>query len=85
LFASRQVIGRIIPTPLESADPNLKTSRSMDLRLLNSFAAEETGATAIEYGLIAALIGCVLTASLQALGWEIYNRFAVMVTAVNGS
>jgi pilus assembly protein Flp/PilA len=50
-----------------------------------SFASDACGATAIEYGLIAALIACLLIASFQALGWEIYDRFEGMRAAVNSA
>jgi len=35
---------------------------------LSRFLADETGATAIEYGLIVALIGVVIISSVTALG-----------------
>ena len=54
-------------------------------RDLQRFASDASGATAIEYGLIASLIACVLVASFEALGWKIYDKFAGMVQAVNGS
>ena len=49
---------------------------------LQRFASDESGATAIEYGLIAALIACVLIAAFQALGLEIYDRFDGMADTV---
>jgi len=49
---------------------------------LQRFASDTSGATAIEYGLIASLIACVLIASFQALGLEIYNRLNGMAEAV---
>ncbi|NBN64664.1 Flp family type IVb pilin [Microvirga tunisiensis] len=39
------------------------------------FAKDESGATAIEYGLIAALIGLAIIAGATALGTEIGNLF----------
>ena len=38
------------------------------MRLLRDFAKDETGATAIEYGLLAALIGVGIISSLKSLG-----------------
>ena len=52
---------------------------------LQRFSSEESGGTAIEYGLIAALIGAMLIASFQALGWGIYNKFEGLVAAVGSS
>ncbi|MBX7248776.1 MAG: Flp family type IVb pilin [Caulobacteraceae bacterium] len=37
-------------------------------KFFNRFAKDESGATAIEYGLIAALIAVVIIAATQALG-----------------
>ena len=52
---------------------------------LRTFLADRSGATAIEYGLIAALIACLLITSFQALGREIYDRFDGMVHAVSSA
>jgi pilus assembly protein Flp/PilA len=41
--------------------------------LLNRFAADESGATAIEYGLIAALIAVVIIGATTTLGSNISN------------
>ena len=42
---------------------------------LNRFANNESGATAIEYGLIAALIALVLVSALSVLGPKIAGTF----------
>ena len=43
---------------------------------VKSFAADENGVTAIEYGLIAALIGVAIVASATALGGKLDSVFA---------
>ena len=43
--------------------------------LLNRFAKDESGATAIEYGLIAALIAVVIIAALTAIGGSLKTKF----------
>lgn len=43
--------------------------------LLNRFAKDESGATAIEYGLIAALIAVVLIGALTAVGGSLNDKF----------
>jgi len=43
--------------------------------LLIRFLNEETGATAIEYGLIVALIGLTLAASLPIFGTSMTNMY----------
>jgi pilus assembly protein Flp/PilA len=43
--------------------------------LVAKFAADESGATAIEYGLIAALVGVAMITGGTALGKNINNKF----------
>jgi pilus assembly protein Flp/PilA len=44
-------------------------------KFMTRFVRNESGATAIEYGLIAALIAVVLLSALQLLGGKIGNTF----------
>ena len=44
-------------------------------KLVNRFYKDESGATAIEYGLIAALIALAIVAGATTLGNEIGNLF----------
>ena len=48
------------------------------MRLVKSFIRNESGATAIEYGLIAALIAVAIIASLKALGSDLNNLFTTI-------
>ena len=50
-------------------------------QLLRRFLRDETGATAIEYGMIAALIAVVIIASLRLVG----SRLAAKFTAIAGN
>ncbi len=43
--------------------------------MLTAFIREESGATAIEYGLIAALIAVAIIGALTSLGTELGNTF----------
>jgi pilus assembly protein Flp/PilA len=43
--------------------------------LFNRFVKDESGATAIEYGLLAALIAVAIIATLQTLGGNLNARF----------
>jgi pilus assembly protein Flp/PilA len=43
--------------------------------LLSRFAADESGATAIEYGLIAALIAVAIITALNTLSGKLQNTF----------
>ncbi len=51
-------------------------------KFLNKIRKDESGATAIEYGLIAALIAVVLITSLTALGTNISTKFNSISTSV---
>lgn len=45
------------------------------MNLLKKFAADESGATAIEYGLIAALIAVVIIGAITILGDQLTAAF----------
>lgn len=46
--------------------------------LLNKFARDESGATAIEYGLIAALIAVAIITAVTALGGKLSDTFTTI-------
>lgn len=50
---------------------------------LRRFLANESGATAIEYGLIAAIIGVGLIAALGTLKTDLVNTFGKVGTELN--
>jgi pilus assembly protein Flp/PilA len=54
-------------------------------KLFSRFAKNESGATAIEYGLIAALIAVAIIAALGLLGNNIENTFQKVSNAVKTS
>ncbi|MEO1019893.1 MAG: Flp family type IVb pilin [Pseudomonadota bacterium] len=45
------------------------------MNFINKLARDEQGATAIEYGLIAALIAVAAITAMQSLGGELTNTF----------
>jgi pilus assembly protein Flp/PilA len=47
------------------------------------FASDESGATAIEYGMIAALIAVVIIGSLRVLGTGLSAKFTAISTQLN--
>ncbi len=51
-------------------------------KLFSKFMKDESGATAIEYGLIAALISVVMVAALTVLGPEIRDTFNDVQTSL---
>jgi pilus assembly protein Flp/PilA len=54
-------------------------------KLLVSFAKDEEGATAIEYGLIAALIAVGIIAAARGLGSQIAATFNTVATTMQGA
>ncbi|ASP93749.1 Flp family type IVb pilin [Sinorhizobium meliloti] len=52
--------------------------------LLARFARNESGATAIEYGLIAGLISVVLITVMGTIGTGLATRFTAIGTALTG-
>jgi len=54
-------------------------------KLLARFLKEESGATAIEYGLIAALISIALITGATALGTALNNQFEALAGKLNAT
>ena len=52
---------------------------------VKAFAADENGVTAIEYGLIAALIGVAVIGGAQALGGQLDTVFTLIKTKLAGA
>ena len=53
--------------------------------LMQRFAQDESGATAIEYGLIAALIALAIMVGAGSLGNALNNKFTEIAGKVSGS
>ena len=51
---------------------------------VQAFIADEDGVTAIEYGLIAALIGVVMAGTAKLLGAEVNSTFDKVLKAMQG-
>ncbi len=58
-------------------------------KMISSFVRDESGATAIEYGLIAALVSVAAIAALRGMGNSLSNLFGVvsgeLTNAVNSA
>jgi pilus assembly protein Flp/PilA len=54
-------------------------------KFVSKFIEDESGATAIEYGLIAALIAVVIISAVTALGTTIKDKFNAVVTGMGGT
>jgi pilus assembly protein Flp/PilA len=83
----RNRIGRIsnfyaIDTPLVECS-GIATSRMTTMRtLLLRFAKDDTGVTAIEYGLIASLIAVVIITAVTLVGTNLTTKFNAIATAL---
>ena len=53
------------------------------LTILTRFLQDDSGATAIEYGLIAALVSVAAIGALTALGGSLYTLFTTVSSAVS--
>ena len=53
-------------------------------RLLNAFARDKSGATAIEYGLICGLIVIVIVAAMQSVSNGTISMYALITGAMSG-
>lgn len=55
------------------------------MKLVARFVKNESGATAIEYGLIAALISVAIIGGASALGNSLNSGFTTLSTTVSGN
>ena len=53
-------------------------------KMLSQFVKDESGATAIEYGLIAALVSIAAIGALTAVGTQLQATFTSVATALGG-
>ena len=54
-------------------------------KFISKFMSDESGATAIEYGLIAALIAVIIIGAVTALGANISTQFTKVATAIGAT
>ena len=55
------------------------------MELLKRFVREESGVTAIEYALIAALLAVVIIAALESLGTSISDKFDLIASTIGAA
>jgi pilus assembly protein Flp/PilA len=76
-----------LPNPNESSAESLSIDAAkgvLQMTSLKRLLKDESGATAIEYGLIAALIAVVIIGAVQLLGTNITTQFNAIATAIGG-
>jgi pilus assembly protein Flp/PilA len=54
-------------------------------RILTRFAQDKSGVTAIEYGLIAALVAVVIITAVTTMGGNLKSTFDSVATALGGT
>jgi pilus assembly protein Flp/PilA len=54
-------------------------------KFITKFVKDESGATAIEYGLIAALIAVVIIGAVQLLGGQLSTTFGAVTTGLQNA
>lgn len=64
-------------------DQREPSEEQIDMKKLARFLADESGATAIEYGLIAAGISVAIIATVQGLGTKLNTTFTSVSNAMN--
>jgi pilus assembly protein Flp/PilA len=55
------------------------------IKIVRNFLTDESGATAIEYGLIAGLVSVAAIFALTQLGTSLQNIFGVVQTSLDGA
>ena len=55
------------------------------MNLMKKFLNDESGATAIEYGLIAALISVIIIGAVTALGGQLFAVFNSVTVGLGGT
>lgn len=66
--------------------PNISSRKKVPMFVyLKNFAEDESGATAIEYGLIAALVSIAAIAALRGMGQSLSNLFGMVSGEISGA
>jgi pilus assembly protein Flp/PilA len=52
------------------------------MKAIRKFWQDESGATAVEYGLLVALIACVVISAVTSLGTGLKTKFSSVATAI---
>ena len=60
----------------------IETFKRKTLQVVRRFRKDERGVTAMEYGMIAALIGIVATTAIKSIGVEVLEMFEAVKLAL---
>jgi pilus assembly protein Flp/PilA len=61
-----------------------KEKEVKEMEKIRRFFKDETGATAVEYGLLVALIAAVIVGVVTTIGTGLNTKFGLVNTAING-
>jgi len=62
----------------------IKTLGGEFMEAIRNFWKDESGSTAVEYGLLIALIACVVISTVTSLGTDLKNKFNTVATSIGG-
>jgi pilus assembly protein Flp/PilA len=71
--------------PFSGARVRVSSRSRLMKALVTKFIKDEDGATAIEYGLIAALIAVAIITAVRAVGTELSNTFSTIESNLAGA
>jgi pilus assembly protein Flp/PilA len=80
------ILPTLRPETASSGKPDVCGCPNVEVFMYNSltrFLRDESGATAIEYGLIAALIAVVIIGTLTAIGTNLSTKFNSVATSLH--
>jgi pilus assembly protein Flp/PilA len=69
----------IAPRATPQAISTRQSEKELTMKFIKNFLCEEDGVTAIEYGLIAALVGVAIVTSVTSLGGKLKDVFENVV------
>jgi len=84
----RATVGKFTSTDQVASCPRVASDAALEVQLghtmtmIKNFLSNESGATAIEYGLIAALIAVVIIGAVTAVGTSLNTTFGSVAGAV---
>jgi pilus assembly protein Flp/PilA len=75
----------MVPDGRQDTPPGCSNMKSILLKAICDFLQDQIGATAIEYGLIAALISVVIITAITVVGTQLSTTFNSVSTALAGA
>jgi len=80
--ARKELTRSLAPNDGQRAAGFAKAGRAIMSKVITRFIRNESGATAIEYGLIAALIAVVIIGAVQLLGTNLSATFTTIASSI---